>query len=94
MTEEKRKRLVGASTAMSVIMLFILVIVLAYQMITMSVKRNRRDELEAEIVRLTQEIENAEDDIELWQQKWKIEERARQLDYVYKKDKDNENEKQ
>ena len=58
----------------------------------MSVKKNLRDELRAEIARLELEIENAEDDIELWQQKWKIEERARQLNYVYNKDKEKDNE--
>ena len=60
----------------------------------MGVKQRRKEELLAEIARLEKEIEDAEDDVVLWQQKWKIEERARQLDYVYKKDKneDKENE--
>ena len=43
-----------------------------------------------EIARLEKQIEDGEENVDLWQQKWKIEERARQLDYVYKKDKEND----
>ena len=88
MTEEKKKRLVAASTAMSVIVLFLLVIVLVYQLVSMGVKVNTKNQLIQEKARLEQEIKEAGDNVDLWQQKWKIEERARQLDYVYKKDKD------
>ncbi|MBE5742111.1 MAG: hypothetical protein E7360_02185 [Clostridiales bacterium] len=90
MTEEKKKNLVTASTAMSVIVMFLLVVVLVYQLVAMSVKKNEKQNLIDEIARLEQEIEDGEAGVELWQQKWKIEERARQLDYVYKKDKENE----
>ena len=90
MTEEKKKNLVAASTAMSVIVLFLLVVVLAYQLVAMSVKNNDKQNLIDEIARLEQEIQDGKEGVELWQQKWKIEERARQLDYVYKQEKENE----
>lgn len=88
MTEEKKQRLIAAGTAISVIMLFVLIVVLTYQLIAIGVKTKQKNALVAEKARLEQEIANAKDDVELWQQEWKIEERARQLDYVYKKDKD------
>ncbi len=88
MTQDKKERLVISATVVAVITLFLLVIILTYQFISVAVKRNRCKELTEEIARLEQEIENAEENVELWQQDWKIEERARQLDYVYKKDKD------
>ena len=90
MTENKKKNLMIATTATAVITIFVLAVILAYQIIAIIVRENRKTQLENEILRLTQEIENASDDVELWQEEWKIEERARQLGYVGKKDKDND----
>ena len=90
MTENKKKNLIVASTAVAIIVFFALVLILAYQTVAIIVKNNRKAELESEIARLTQEIENANDDVELWQEKWKIEERARQLGYVGKNDDEND----
>ena len=90
MTEEKKKNLVAAATAMSVITLFLLIVVLVYQLVAMTVKKNEKENLINEIARLEKQIEDGEENVDLWQQKWKIEERARQLDYVYKKDKEND----
>ena len=90
MTEEKKKNLVAAGTSMSVIVLFLLVVVLVYQIVSMTVKKKDKENLVAEIETLEQQIADGEAGVELWQQKWKIEERARQLDYVYKKDKEND----
>lgn len=88
MTKEKKERLVAAGTAVSVVVLFVLIVVLAYQFIAMGVKTKQKNALIAEKTRLEQEIIDAKEGVELWQQEWKIEERARQLDYVYKKEKD------
>ena len=66
----------------------VLVFVLAYQLIVIGVKTKQKNELIAEKTRLEQELADAEADVKLWQKEWKIEERARQLDYVYKKDKE------
>ena len=93
MTEEKKQRLISAGTALSVIMLFVLIVVLAYQLIAIGVKKRQKDTLVTEITRLQQEIDDAEDGVALWKEKWKIEERARQLDYVYKKDKEKDDKK-
>ena len=93
MTEEKKERLVAAGTAMSVIVLFVLIVVLAYQLISIGVRKKQEAALIAEKTRLEQEIADAKEGVELWQQEWKIEERARQLDYVYKKDKEKDDKK-
>ena len=87
MTEEKKQRLISAGTAIAVIILFVLIVVLAYLLITVGVRRKTEKTLALEKARLEQEIADAKEGIDLWQKEWKIEERARQLDYVYKKDK-------
>ncbi len=88
MTEEKKQKLITAGTSTSVILLFVLILILAYQLVSIGVKSKRRNELIAEKTRLEQELADAKEDVELWQKEWKIEERARQLDYVYKNDKE------
>ena len=88
MTEEKKQRLVAAATAMSVIVLFVLIVVLAYQLIAIGVRKKQKEALIAEKTRLEQEIADAAEGVELWQTEWKIEERARQLGYIKKSEKD------
>ena len=88
MEETRKKRLTAAASAMSVIVLFMLILVLSYQIVSMVVKTKTRDRLKAEIARYEQEIKDAEENVDLWKQEWKIEERARQLNYVYKQDDD------
>lgn len=88
MEEIRKKRLTAAASAMSVIVLFVLILVLSYQIVSMVVKTKTRDRLKAEIARYEQEIKDAEENVDLWKQEWKIEERARQLNYVYKQDDD------
>ncbi|MBQ7374200.1 MAG: hypothetical protein IJW64_06570 [Clostridia bacterium] len=69
-----------------------MVIILVYQLVSIGVKTKAKNDLIAERDRLIQEIEEGKEGVELWQQEWKIEERARQLDYVYSKDNDNDEE--
>ena len=90
MTEKRKKNLIIAVTALVNIVAFVLIAIFVYQVIAIAVRENRKAELEAEIERLTIEIEEAEDDVTLWKEAWKIEERARQLGYVGKKDKEND----
>ena len=92
MTENKKQKLVSAATAMSIIILFFLIVILVYQFVSIGVKTKAKNDLIAERDRLIEQIEKGEEDIELWQTKWKIEERARQLDYVYSKDKESDEE--
>lgn len=84
MSEEKLKRIVAAGVAIAVVTLFLLTGIMIYQIASMSVKKREAESLQGQIDQLTRQIEGANDDIELWMTKWKIEERARQKGYVYK----------
>ena len=85
MTELKMRRLVSAGTAMAVVLLFVLVLVMAVQLVTLGVKKKEVDRLRGEIETLEQEIDETENKTDTWLQAWKIEERARQLGMVDKK---------
>lgn len=85
MTELKMRRLVSAGTAMAVVLLFVLVLVMAVQLVTLGVKKKEVDRLRGEIETLEREINETENETDTWLQAWKIEERARQLGMVDKK---------
>ena len=86
MTEKKLKRLVSAGTAIAVVLLFVLITVLIYQLVAMGTKKKEAERLQIEIAELQKEIDEGKDEIDLWLKKWKIEERARQKGYIYKND--------
>lgn len=92
MTENRKQKLVQAATATAVVVFFFLIIILVYQLVSIGVKTKAKNELKEEIQKLAQQIEDCEEDVAIWQTKWKIEERARQLDYVYSKNEENEDE--
>ncbi len=58
-----------------------------YQMIAIKNTRRQIDALNKEISELEAEKEQTEDKIELWLSDWKIEERQRELGWVYEQDK-------
>ena len=84
MTEEKKARLVAAGTAMSVIVLVVLLTIMVFQLVTMSAKNREIRELKSQMRQLEAEIEKGNEDADLWLQEWKIEERARQIGYEFK----------
>ena len=79
MTEAKKKRVLSAATVIAVLLLFILVIIMGYQLAVMSVKKNEIARLNEETRQLEELRENNQSEVELWNTDWKIEERARQL---------------
>lgn len=79
MTESKMRRVVSAASATAVIVFVILVVALVWQLAVLGVKKSQAEKLKAEIAMLERQKQETEDEIELWQQDWKIEERARQL---------------
>lgn len=84
MTEEKKSRLVAAGTAMSVIVLVVLLTIMIFQLVTMSAKNREIRELESQMQQLKAEIKKDSEDADLWLQEWKIKERARQIGYEFK----------
>lgn len=87
MTPEQKRRIIAASTSAMVLLLFILIAVMVYQMISINGRRAKIEKLEAQIAELEEEKEKLTSDIDRWISQWKIEERARELKYVYPDDK-------
>ena len=84
MEEGRLKKLVAAATATGVIVLFVLMGVMVYQLVSMATKKREAERLQEEITELKKDIATGEDEIDTWLKKCKIEERARQKGYIYK----------
>ncbi len=87
MPAEKMKKLIVSSVVTAVLLLFILLSIMVYQMIAIKNIRGGIDDLNQQIAQLEEEKSQTEDDIELWLSDWKIEERQRELGWVYAQDK-------
>ena len=87
MTLEKLQKIAAAITASAVLLLFILISVMVYQMTVINAKKAEIDRLKAEIAVLEEEKKNTQADIDLWLSDWKIEERLRELGYIDSTDK-------
>lgn len=87
MPAEKLKKLIGASVVTAVLLLFILLTIMIYQMVAIKNLKTKIDGLNQEIEQLEQTKEQTEDQIELWLSDWKIEERERELGWIYEQDK-------
>lgn len=57
-----------------------------YQLIGIGVRQNRINALDSEIARLEQQIQDTDDEIQEWSQRFKIEQRARELGLIYESD--------
>lgn len=90
MTPEKKRKIVAASTAAMVLLLFILLAVMIYQMVNISGKKAKIEQLNKQIAQLEDEQKDLTDGIDIWLSEWKIEERARELKYVFGDDKSND----
>ena len=86
MSEEKKRRVLSAVVSGGIMLLVILVTILVYQLVGIYVRKNRINALDAEIAALHAQIETTEDSIEEWSQRWKIEQRARELGLIYEND--------
>ena len=87
MTPDKKRNLIAATTASMVLLLFILVGVWLFQLVNINTKKAKIEDLKKQIAELTEEQNQLTDDIDLWVSQWKIEERARELKYVFPDDK-------
>ena len=83
MTETKAKKLIVASTVGAVLLLFILVVIMVYQMISIQVKKNRIEYLESQIEKYEMLTEQGEETIEARSMREWIEREARKLGYRY-----------
>ena len=87
MDEQKLKRVVAASVVIAVVLLSILLTFMVYQMVAIGAKKHEIDELNKQIEVLEQQKKDTQDKIDYWLSDWKIEERARELEWYYPNDK-------
>lgn len=87
MPAEKLKKLIVSSVVTAVLLLFILLSIMVYQMIAIVNGRKKIDALNQKIAELEQEIEETDAEIQLWLSDWKEEERQRELGWSYPEDK-------
>lgn len=81
MTEEKAKRLIISTTVGAILLLFMLISVMVYQLIAIRVENNKKAELESKIIEYNRLIESGEDTLEARSTKAWIIMRARELGY-------------
>ena len=83
MTETKAKRVIVASTVGAVLLLFILVTIMVYLMVSIGVKENRIAYLKSQISNYERLIKEGKETIEIRSKREWIEREARRLNYVY-----------
>ena len=84
MKDEKFKKLVIGGTVAADLLLVFLVVFLIYQITALSQRRERIEYLQGEIARYEQIIASTEDEIEKYQAKYWLEQRAAELDMILK----------
>lgn len=85
MKDEKIKKLVMGGTVAAVLLLSILIIFMIYQLIILSSRRARINELKEEIAYYQQLIDDKNTDIEeVYMAKWWLEMKAHELDMILK----------
>ena len=87
MSEEKKRRIFSAVLSGLIMLVTLLVAIVTYQMVGIFTRKNKIDELDAEIAYLKTQIEQTEDEIASWELEWKIIERARELGMYFEDDK-------
>ncbi len=86
MTKEKQERLLLATIAVSIALLFILITVTVFQVVKINGKKREINSLEREIEELESLKATLSDDIEVWKTDAKIEWMARKLGYKMRDD--------
>lgn len=83
MEEQKLRKIIAAGVSTAIILLVTLVFVMIYQMVLLSNGQKNVERLNSEIAQLESEKEDMRNRIEIWQTDWKIDERARELGWLY-----------
>ncbi len=86
MTEEKTKKLIISTTVGAVLLLFILLSIMVYQLVAIRIEKTRQAELEQSIARYNELIKEGNDTVEARSLRAWIEMRARELGYVFETD--------
>ena len=83
MEEQKLKKIIAVSVSAAVILLVVLIAVMVYQMVLLGNGKKNVERLNAEIQTLEEQKEDLKKQIDIWQTDWKIDERARELGWLY-----------
>ena len=83
MEEQKLRKILAVSVSAAVILLAVLVAIMVYQMVMLRNGKKNVERLNAEISALEEQKKNYLDQIDVWQTDWKIDERARELGWLY-----------
>lgn len=83
MEEQKLKKIIAISVSAAVILLVVLISIMVYQMVMLRGGQKNVEALNAEIEMLETQREDLERQIDVWQTDWKIDERARELGWLY-----------
>lgn len=83
MEEQKLRKILAVSIPTAVILLVTLVAIMVYQMIMLRNGQKNVERLNAEIAALEEKKKDYLDQIDVWQTDWKIDERARELGWLY-----------
>lgn len=83
MEEQRLRKIIAVSVSMAIILLVTLIFVMIFQMVLLRNAKKNVERLNAEIELLEEQKKDIENRIELWQTDWKIDERARELGYIY-----------
>ena len=90
MNEEKKRRVFSAVLSGMIMLVTVLIAVIVYQLVGIISRKNRIEELDAEIAYLQEQIDNTESEIEKWGLEWNIIERAYELGLEFPSDDDSE----
>ena len=88
MTESKQNKLIMSTTVTAVLLAVILLVVMCYQLISMSVLKKKRARLKSEIEALQKIVQETTDEVEKWEPLEWIEKKARELGMYYDGDKE------
>ena len=88
MTEQKLKKITIASTVTAVVLLAVLLFVLAFQIISIIVKKNELKKYDEQIIEYNKLISEKSEELDIYQADWKIQARARELGYKFPGDVD------
>ena len=83
MEEQKLRKIIAAGVSTAIILLVTLVFVMIYQMVLLSNGQKNVERLNSEIAQLESEKEDMRNRIEIWQTDSTIDERARELGWLY-----------
>ena len=79
MSEEKKQRITSAVISGIVMLLCIVIAITVYQLVGIIQRKNKIEKLNQEIAYLESQLDETNEQIEIWSQEWKIKERAREL---------------